>query len=93
MTNEKVQAILLLIIILLLSIMVFLPITIPLEEVITNGTVTGLHNKGDYFVYELKANEKIISGVISTNYYELDSEHTVWFVQNIINVTSDGKFV
>ena len=92
MTNEKVQAILLLIILGLIFIAAVLSF-IPPEEVITNGTVTGLHNKGDYFVYELKANEKIISGVISTNYYELDSEHKVWYRQNIIGVTSDGKFV
>ena len=83
MTNEKVQAIILIIIILLLCIMAFLPVAIPPEEVITNGTVIGLHNQGDYFVYELKVNDKIIDGVISTNYYELDSEHKIWFIQNI----------
>jgi len=93
MTNEKIQAILLIVIILLLCIMAFLPLAIPPEEVITNGTVVGLQNKGDYFVYELKANDKIISGVISTNYYELDSEHKVWFIQNIIGATAGGQFV
>ncbi len=94
MTNEKVQAIMLIIIILLLCIMAFLPAAIPPEEVvITNGTVIGLQNKGEYYVYELKANDKIISGVISTNYYELDSEHKVWFIQSIIGVTGGGQFV
>ena len=93
MTNEKVQAILLLIIILLLCIMAFFPLAVPPEEIITNGTVTGLQNKGDYFVYELKANDKIIGGVISTNYYELNSEHKVWYIQNAIGVTSGGTFV
>ncbi len=93
MTNETVQAILLLIIILLPCIMAFLSLAIPPEEVITNGTVVGLQNKGEYYVYELKANDKIISGVISTNYYDLDSEHKIWFRQNIIGVTGGGQFV
>ena len=93
MTNETVQTILLIVIILLLCIMAFLPLAIPPDEIITNGTVTGLQNKGEYYVYELKANDKIISGVISTNYYELDSEHKIWFIQNMIGVTGGGQFV
>lgn len=92
MTNETVQTILLLIILGLMFIAAMLPF-IPSDEIITNGTVVGLQNKGDYFVYELKANDKIISGVISTNYYELDSEHKVWFIQDIIGVTAGGQFV
>lgn len=92
MTNETVQTILLLIILGLMFIAVMLPL-IPSDEIITNGTVVGLQNKGDYFVYELKANDKIISGVISTNYYELDSEHKVWFIRNMIGATAGGQFV
>jgi len=93
MTNETVQAILLLIILGLIFIAAMLSLAIPPDEIITNGTVVGLQNKGDYFVYELKANDKIISGVISTNYYELDSEHKLRFIQNIIGVTGGGQFV
>lgn len=93
MANETVQAILLLIIILLLFIMAFLPVAIPPDEIITNGTVVGLQNKGEYYVYELKVNDKIIGGVISTNYYDLDSEHKIWFVQNMIGVTAGGQFI
>lgn len=92
MTSETVQAILLLIILGLMFIAAMLPF-IPSDEIITNGTVTGLQNKGEYYVYELKANDKIIGGVISTNYYELDSEHKIWFIQNIIGVTGGGQFV
>ena len=93
MTNETVQTILLLIILGLMFIAAMLPFIPPPDEFITNGTVVGLQNKGDYFVYELKSNDKIISGVISTNYYELDSEHKLWFVQNMIGVTGGGQFV
>jgi hypothetical protein len=92
MTSETVQAIILLIILGLMLIAAMLPF-IPPDEIITNGTVTGLQNKGEYYVYELKANDKIISGVISTNYYDLDSKHKIWFVQNMIGVTAGGQFI
>jgi len=92
MTSETVEAIILLIIFGSIFIVAMLSF-IPPDEIITNGTVVGLQNKGDYFVYELKANDKIISGVISTNYYELDSEHKLRFIQNIIGVTGGGQFV
>lgn len=92
MTNETVQAILLLIILGLMFIAAMLPF-IPPDEIITNGTVVGLHNDGSYYTYDLKANDKVICGVISTNYYELNSEHTIYFMQDIFGITGQGKFV
>jgi len=92
MTSETVEAIILLIIFGSIFIVAMLSF-IPPDEIITNGTVIGLHNDGLYYTYDLKANDKVIYGVISTNYYELKSEHTVYFMQNIFGITGQGKFV
>ena len=89
MNREDIGNIMMLLLFLLVVIMAF----VPPEDIIANGTVIGLHNDGLYYTYDLKANDKIIQGVISTNYYELDSEHTVYFKQNIIGITAFGKFV
>lgn len=92
MDSEDIGNIIALLLFLMMVIMAGLAF-VPPEEIIANGTVIGLHNDGLYYTYDLKANDKIIRGVISTNYYELDSEHTVYFKQNIIGITAFGKFV
>ena len=92
MNSEDIGNIIVLLLFLLVVIMAGLSF-VPPEEIIANGTVIGLHNDGLYYTYDLKANDKIIQGVISTNYYELESEHTVYFKQNIIGITAFGKFV
>ena len=89
MNREDIGNIMMLLLFLLVVIMAF----VPPEDIIANGTVIGLHNDGLYYTYDLKANDKIIQGVISTNYYELGSEHMVYFKQNIIGITTFGKFV
>lgn len=92
MDSEDIGNIIALLLFLMMVIMAGLAF-VPPEEIIANGTVIGLHNDGLYYTYDLKANDKIIRGVISTNYYELDSEHTVYFKQNIIGITAFSKFV
>lgn len=92
MNSEDIGSIIALLLFLMMVIMAGLAF-VPPEEIITNGTVIGLHNDGLYYTYDLKANDKVIYGVISTNYYELKSEHTVYFMQNIFGITGQGKFV
>ena len=92
MDSEDISNIMVLLLFLLVVIMAGLSF-VPPEEIIANGTIIGVHNDGVYYSYDLMANDKIIGGVISTNYYELNSEHTVYFKQNIIGLTAFGKFV
>ena len=79
MNSEDIGYIIVLLVFLLVVVIMAGLLFVPPEEIIANGTVIGLHNDGLYYTYDLKANDKIIQGVISANYYELDSEHTVYF--------------
>jgi len=66
---------------------------IPPTEKIENASIVEIHNKGTYYTYDVKTNTTLLHDIISTNYYELDSNHTVYYMQNVFGIPFDGKFI